>query len=129
MVLFVIYLFNYSSSKSTSSCWMWHLTLNWNHWISRSSHPEVFLRKGVLKICSKFTGEHPYRSVISVNLQSNFIEITLRHGCSAVNLLHIFRTASLNNTSGWLPLEFIAIQQLQKHSSFLIVCVLISGTI
>ena len=25
----------------------------------RSSRPEVFLRKGVLKICSKFTGEHP----------------------------------------------------------------------
>ena len=30
----------------------------------RSSHPEVFLVKGVPKICSKFTGEHPYRSVI-----------------------------------------------------------------
>ena len=26
--------------------------------------PEVFSRKGVLKICSKFTGEHPRRSVI-----------------------------------------------------------------
>ena len=31
----------------------------------RSSHPEVFLGKGVLKICSKFTGEHPCRSAIS----------------------------------------------------------------
>ena len=31
----------------------------------RSSHPEVFLVKGVLKIFSKFTGEHPCRSVIS----------------------------------------------------------------
>ena len=28
----------------------------------RSSRPEVFLRKGVLKICHKFTGEHPCRS-------------------------------------------------------------------
>ena len=37
----------------------------------RSSHPEVFLRKGVLKICSQFTGEHPCRSVISIKLQSN----------------------------------------------------------
>ena len=27
-----------------------------------------------------------------VLLQSNFIEIALRHGCSPVNLLHIFRT-------------------------------------
>ena len=25
-------------------------------------------------------------------MPSNFIEITLRHGCSPVNLLHIFRT-------------------------------------
>ena len=31
----------------------------------RSSPLEVFLRKAVLKICSKFTGEHPCRSVIS----------------------------------------------------------------
>ena len=26
---------------------------------NRSSRSEVFLRKGVLKICSKFKGEHP----------------------------------------------------------------------
>ena len=34
----------------------------------RSSHQEVFLRKGVLKICSKFIGEHPCRIAISVKL-------------------------------------------------------------
>ena len=56
--------------------------------INRSSHSEVFLRKGVLKICSKFTGEHPCRSAISIS----FIEIALRHGCSPATLLHIFRT-------------------------------------
>ena len=44
--------------------------------------------KGVLKIWSKFTGEHPCQSVISIKLKSNFIEVTLRHGCSPVNLLH-----------------------------------------
>ena len=33
-----------------------------------SSPPEVFLRTGVPKICSKFTGEHPCRSVISIEL-------------------------------------------------------------
>ena len=37
---------------------------------SRDSRPEVFLEKGVLKICSKFTGEHPCRCVISINLRS-----------------------------------------------------------
>ena len=57
----------------------------------RSSRPEVFLRKGVLKIYSKFTGEHPYRSAISIKLLCNFIEIALRYGCSPVSLLHIFR--------------------------------------
>ena len=46
----------------------------------RSSPPEVFIQTVVLKICSKFTGAHPYRSVISVKLQSNFIEIIPRHG-------------------------------------------------
>ena len=34
----------------------------------RSSHSEVFLGKGVLKICSTFTGEHPCRSAISIKL-------------------------------------------------------------
>ena len=79
----------------------------------RSSRPEVFLVKGVLKICSKFTGKHPcrnvilvpYRSVLSIKLLSikllcNFIEITLRHGCSPVSLLHIFRTTFPWKTSG-----------------------------
>ena len=36
--------------------------------IIRSSRAEVFLGNGVLKICSKFTGEHPCLSVISIKL-------------------------------------------------------------
>ena len=43
------------------------------------------------KICSKFA---------NLKLQSNAIEITLRYGCSLVNLLHIFRTPFPKNTSG-----------------------------
>ena len=35
---------------------------------SRSSLPEVFLRKDILKICCKFTGEHPCRNAISIKL-------------------------------------------------------------
>ena len=31
--------------------------------------------------------------------------IILRHGCFPVNLLHIFRTPFLKNTSGWLLLK------------------------
>ena len=50
------------------------LKLHWGfmiiHIIFRSSRPEVFLRKVVLKICSKVTGEHPCRSAILIKLQS-----------------------------------------------------------
>ena len=61
--------------------------------VNRCSRSEVFLVKGVLKICNKFTGEHPCRSVISIKLQSIFTEIIFRHGYSPVNLLfseHLF---------------------------------------
>ena len=66
----------------------------------------MFSGQGVLKICSEFAVEHPCRNVISIKLQSNFIEITLRYRCSPVNLLHIFRTPFLKNASGRLLLYF-----------------------
>ena len=61
--------------------------------IVRSSRPEVFLRKGVLKICCKFTGEHA------------------QHGCSPVNLLHIFRKPFPKNTAGRLLLNCVCEKQ------------------
>ena len=94
--------FTFSFLSLQVTCLLWRLTVIM---INRSRRPEVFLVKGVLKICSKFTREHPCRSVISIKLQSNFIEITLWHGCSAVNLLHIFRTPFPENTSRCLILN------------------------
>ena len=44
--------------------------------------------------------------MVSIKLFCNFIEITPRHGCSPVNLLHIFRTPFLKNSSGRLLLVF-----------------------
>ena len=38
--------------------------------VFRSSRTEVFLGNGILEICSKFTGEHPCRNAISIELQS-----------------------------------------------------------
>ena len=70
----------------------------------RCNHPEVFLVKGALKICSKLTGEHPCQSVFSIKLLCNFLEITLWHGCSPVNLQDIFRTPFTKITFGWLLL-------------------------
>ena len=84
------------------------------HNLFRSSRLEVFLVKGVLNIRSKFTGEHPCRIVISIKLLCNFVEITHRHGCSPVNLLHIFSTSFTKNTSGWLSL-FISRKWYHSH--------------
>ena len=67
-----------------------------------TSSPEMFLGKDVLKICSKFTGEHPCRSMVSIKLLCNFIEIALQHGYSPANMQHIFRTPFPRNASGWL---------------------------
>ena len=84
-----------------------------------SSHPEVFFGKGTLKICSKFTGEHPWRSAISIKLLCNLIEMTLRHGWSPANLLHIFRAPFPKKTSDKLLLKSwsnYSMQEFKKQS-------------
>ena len=43
--------------------------------------------------------------MISIKLQHNYIKNTLCYRCSAVNLLHIFRTPFPKNTSGGLLLN------------------------
>ena len=66
----------------------------------RSSPSEMFLGKGVLRICRKSAGKDTCRSVISVRLLYKFIKIALRHGYSSVNFQntfsyeHLWRAAS-----------------------------------
>ena len=50
--------------------------------------------------------------MISIKLLCNFIEITHRHGCSPLNLLHIFRIPFFKNTSGWLLLVNVEMKYL-----------------
>ena len=64
--------------------------------MNRSSLPEVFLIKGVPKTCSKFTGEHPYRSVISIKLLRTLAWV---FSCKFAGY---FRSTFRRNTSGWL---------------------------
>ena len=46
-----------------------------------------------------------YASVaVGINQEQLYIETALRHGCSPVNLMHIFRTPFPKNTSEWLLL-------------------------
>ena len=61
---------------------------------SRSSRPEVFLGNGAIKVLQI------YRRTPMPNCDF------LRHECSPVNLLHIFRTPFPKNTSGRLFLNF-----------------------
>ena len=48
--------------------YLWKLIIN-NNW---SSLPKVFFGKCVQKLCMKFTGEHPCRSVISIKFRTPF---------------------------------------------------------
>ena len=69
--------------------------------ILNSSPPEVSLRKYCPEICSKFSEEHPCRSVI---LQNNFIEIVFRHMCVLLLNCGIFSEHLFLGTplGGWL---------------------------
>ena len=49
-------------------------------------------------------------------LLCNFIGITLRHGCSPVNLLHILRTCFPKNTSGGLLLNLLGAEYCCLYS-------------
>ena len=66
-----------------------------------SSMLSVMIVHFYLAIVSFYVG-FVLMSEAAVQLLCNFIEITLCHECSPVNLLHIFRTPFLKNTSGWL---------------------------
>ena len=67
-------------------------------------HPIQILSGVLLK---KLSQKHPSRGVLrcSENMLCNFTETTLRHGCSPVNLLRIFRTTFSKNASRRLLLS------------------------
>ena len=56
---------------------------------------------------------HGFHTIIA-KLQSNFIKMALRHGCSHINLLHIFRTPFFRNTSRRLLLKIYTHWQKSK---------------
>ena len=57
------------------------------------------LKKRCFEIMQQIYRKNPCRSVISIKLLFNFIEIALQHVCSPVNLWHIFKTPFSKNTS------------------------------
>ena len=80
----------------------------------RSSPPKLFLGKGVLQTCSKFTEEQPCRRMIAIKLLCNFIEITLQYECSPVNTQHISKTPFPKNTF-WSFLQIPVLTEKNKR--------------
>ena len=70
-------------------------------------------------IYNKYPQKQPPRLVLtkmcSEKMLWNFIEITFWHGCSSVNLLHIFRTRFYKNIYGGLLLDPYLKTKNKKH--------------
>ena len=58
------------------------------------------ISKGIMQPCTKFTGGHRYRSVISITLQCNVIAVTILHEFFFVNLRLNCRICTFKNTYG-----------------------------
>ena len=61
--------------------------------VNRSSPSEMFLEKGVLKICRKFIGEHPYQSAIVTLKLHLSMGVLLKIFC--IFSVHLFLRTSL----------------------------------
>ena len=62
-----------------SWCYIWNSRTHRAETSNKSQKQStLYLKKGVLIRCGKFTGEYPYRGVISIKLQSNFIKAWLK---------------------------------------------------
>ena len=70
----------------------------------RRSHQRCSVKKVFWKYAANLQeNTHAQVRFLTLHLCS-FIEIALQHGCSPVNLLHVFKTLSLKNTSEGLLL-------------------------
>ena len=70
-----------------------------------------------IKLVLKFESKVPRRSRIFATQVYNFSKMKLLHGCSPVNLLHIFRTPFTKNTSEGLCLRLTHFMPLVSFSN------------
>ena len=73
------------------------------------STPEVFLGKGLLKICSKFTDEYSCRSVISISFKTTLLKS--HFGMSVlyrIRLSYIFKILSISNEKPSISIEILS---------------------
>ena len=76
-------------------------------WNFRSSCPEVFCKKGVLKNFAKFTGKYLFQSLFPVSglRPATLFKKRLWHRCSPVNFANILRTPFSIEHLPWLLLK------------------------
>ena len=83
----------------------------------QQSHRKTSMPKFDKKVFLNYAAdlqENTHAKVILIKLLSNFIDITLWHGCSPVNLLHVFRTPFYENTCKKLLL-IVKLSLYQKY--------------
>ena len=89
-----------------SLIWFFSMQFLGRWWEPTQKQPSIgILGKSCSENMQQIYRKHPWGSVISIKLQSNFIEITLRRRYSPVKLLDIFRTSFYKNTYGGLLLS------------------------
>ena len=102
---------------------MWESFLSFKLQDIEAAPQRGVLRKSCSENMQQIYRRTPWHSVISIKLQSNFIEIKFWRGCSPVNLLHIFRKSFSQNTSKRLLLRYRPICNFVKkrlrHRCFL----------
>ena len=103
----------FTESKHTHTHTHTHARTQMFYKIQKQS-PRRVPRKRCFEDMQQIYRKTPMRSVILIKLFCNFIETTLQHGSSPVNLLHIFRTTFLKNTAGWLLLKIIVLKSFGK---------------
>ena len=84
--------------------------LNWQYSFSRSSRPEVFCKKGVLRNFVKFSGGHLcqrlFLNKVAGLRRSTLLKKSLWHRCFPVNFAKFQRTHFLIEHLRWLLLFF-----------------------
>ena len=102
-----IYLFKVNNENTRAICdVLSQSTLSSFHTLLRSSRPEVFCKKGVLKNFEKFTGKHLCHSLFFNKVAglrpATLLKKKLWHRCFPVNFSKFLRTSFVREHLRWL---------------------------
>ena len=91
--------------------------------VSRSSLPEVFFKKGVLRNFTKFTGKHLYQSLFFNKVaglrSATLLKKRLLHRCVPVSFVRFLRTPFHTEQLRWLLLSQSLMKRFLTYSAIL----------